>query len=154
QVLQILQRLGQTARPAAGAVARLIGSSDENSAQYTLGVLNAIGGPPKEAIPDLVAALRTSNQYVRSQITSMLQQAGANAKLAVPALKELAKSGPANARVQALQVLRSVSPGDFKEAVPAIAELIGGTDTSARLAALQLAAQAGPGAKAALPAIT
>src|SRR5439155_16169972 len=109
QVLQVLQQCGQAAKRAAPAVARLLGSSDQQVRQTAFFTLSSIGGPPKEAVPDLIEALRVSDQQTRYQIVNLFSTLGPAAKDAARALKKLVADGSGDVGLHALRVLLRIS---------------------------------------------
>jgi HEAT repeat protein len=71
----------------------------------------------------------------------------------VPDIKEILTSGTDDAKIQAIRVLRRVSPADAKAAIPSVAGTLRGKDLNARAQALQLAGELGPDAKPLVPAL-
>ena len=122
--------------------------------QTALTALRAIGGATKDAVPDLVEALKSPNAGVRYQVAEMIRELGPDATAAVPALKQLLKDASPEARLQALRVLHRVSPDDLADALPVLIELMQAKEQNTRNQAFQVIGELGPAvAKSTLPVI-
>ena len=99
RILDILRRMGATARPAAPAVVRvLMSTNDDQTRQAASTTLGTLGGPTAESLPDLVAGLQSTHAITPHTPALLIEQFGPAAKAAVPDLKEIPASGTDDAK--------------------------------------------------------
>lgn len=93
---------------AARLLVRLMIEDPDDGVRYRAGyALHAVGGPPVEAVPQLITALKHLDESVADWATSSLGDLGPRAEAAVPALMRIAKeTGASSAAASALFSIR------------------------------------------------
>jgi HEAT repeat protein len=113
--------------------------------------VQVLGRFPGEVVLELTDALKDKEAGVRWTAAMYLGGAGAAAKKAVPALKDLAgKDDNPNVRYYALNSLAQI---DGEKSVPTLIELLKKKDTGLRQAVLNVLPQFGPKGKEAVPTL-
>jgi beta-lactamase regulating signal transducer with metallopeptidase domain/HEAT repeat protein len=118
-----LQQIGEDARPAIPGLIALLNDKSEQVRGGALSALRATGGG-KEVVVPVSRFLRDKNHNMRQQAYGILQDMGADAKEAVPALIAVLKDPAEDIFTElTLNTLRSIGPG-AKEAIPILNELL------------------------------
>jgi HEAT repeat protein len=157
QVIRMIQQLGSDAQAAIPALKELVKSGPADARVEALRVLRAVSRDDfKDAAPLLAEVIAGKDLAARALALQLAGELGADAKVAVPAVKELlgAKDLPPGVRVQALRALQRISPGDLKDAAAAITDILRSNDRAARNQAILFARELGPDAiKTILPVV-
>ena len=107
-------------------------SSPENERYLlALDLLGAVGDGGSEAVPFLVEALKSTNQYHRIFAVQSLLNLGGEARAAVPAL--MAALDDAATRYRAIRALRNIGP-EARAAIPRLESLLDTVNRSQSLA--------------------
>jgi HEAT repeat protein len=120
---------------------------DENASYGALMALERLGPQARDAVPSLIALLKSHQEYVVDQAERVLGKIGPAAKEAVPALIEEMKHRKNMFIIHALGEIGS------PEAVPTLTELLKDPDPSLRQSTAFALGQIGPGSKEAIPSL-
>ncbi len=106
----------------------------------------------KPALPVLLQALESENDFYRQVAAEELGLIGSAAKPAFPALVSAAKDRSPEVRREAVEALGLVDPGE-PSAISALAEALTDPDAETRERSVKALAQSGPEASSAVPAL-
>ena len=105
-----LRKVGAGAK-AVPAISRLLRDEDEAIRKNAFGYLQSLKpGEAKEAVPALLAILKTKDDPYQGIAIEILRKIGPAAKDAIPALNELLRNGDENLRTSAINALKAIDP--------------------------------------------
>jgi len=154
EAIQVLGRMGPTARVAYTVLAQLKEQADEELLLAIEPALARMGPPTRQDVPNLMAALSaaTSLRY-RIAVVQTLWLLGPEAKEAVPALLTVFKgSREVPLRVAIAEAFEAMRE-EAREAVPALIDALAEKGQELKVAALEALAAMGPESKEALPVL-
>ena len=115
-------------------------------------VLGEIGHDAKVA-PDLEAALKDKDSFVRMVAAHGLRKMGAGAREAIPALREALSDKGENVRLAAAWALATIAPPPSKQVISVLQKALGSDSSYTRHSAALALGEAGVAAKDALPVL-
>lgn len=163
----VRQALVNIGTPAVPALARVVGQqgAEESKRIGCVETLRLMGPAAKDAMPDLLVALRDPSKWIRGSAARALGAIGPEAKAATAGLVEalpdhevIAEGGPLFGKTttsrEAAQALMRIDPETgTRVAVPALIRALQSKDTAAQGSALKALGTIGPPAKSAVPAL-
>src|SRR5262249_54947699 len=151
--IDVLETLGQDAKPEAPALARALADSDvfvRWAAARTLGKLAPVEADT--AVPGLVRLLCDRDSDVRQTAAEALRRYGPAAQGAVPALLQAVAQGEPDTRLASLRALEGIG-ASASTAIPVLVVALGAPEARIRQAAAQLLGRCGPDARDAAEAL-
>lgn len=125
-VAESLPYLGESAKDVVPTLVELMGGVYTRS--LAINTLSNIGEPAKAAIPELIRALKSSEEQGNPEVARALGMMGRSAKVAVPALIDMLEGSYRGEAIDALGRIGS----EAKEAVPALLDVLSDASYRAR----------------------
>jgi HEAT repeat protein len=149
KALEVLEAIGQGAKPAVGALVKAVGGSNEEVCNKAVKVFEVLGPSAKDAVPGLVKLLQSKKSETRRHAADALGWIGPAAKPALENLIELFGNENQTLRVVAVRAVARIG----KDAVEPLSKALENPQEKVRLSAMAALAYLHEDAKPALPTL-
>jgi HEAT repeat protein len=147
----VLGQIGPPAKAAVPALTRTLQDPFMNVRLVAAEALWVVDRPDHIAILALIELLKDRDEFLAGQAALTLSRAGADAREAIPALKDVLKANN-SVSVSAAEALWKLEPGN-KETMPALARALKSGNRLARLGAAEAITRLGADAREVVPAL-